>query len=99
MLSIERTYQQVSENLESLLNKIEVDNSIAIITRPGHKDIAMLPAEELNSLLETVHLLRNPANAQRLFAAIERSIKLDSQEMEGQTIEELCEDLGIERER
>lgn len=98
MLSIEKTYQQASENLEILLNQIEMDNSIAIITRPGHKDIAMLSAEELNSLLETVHLLRNPANAQRLFAAIERSIKRDSQPKEGQTVEELCEELGIERE-
>ena len=50
----------------------------------------MLPADELNSLLESVHLLRNPANAQRLFAAIERSIQRDSQEIEGQTIQELC---------
>ncbi len=98
MLSIQKTYQQASENLEILLNQIEVDNSIAIITRPGHKDIAMLPAEELNSLLETIHLLRTPANGRRLLAAIERSIKRDSEEIEGQTIEELCEELGIERE-
>ena len=88
MLSMETTYQKASENLETLLDKIEIDNEIVIITRPGHKDIAMLPAEELSSLLETVHLLRSAANAKRLFAAIDRSLKRDSQSLEGQTIEE-----------
>ena len=30
----------------------------------------MLPARELTSILETLHLLRSPNNAQRLFRAI-----------------------------
>lgn len=49
------------------------------------------------SSLETVYLLRSPANAQRLFAPLNRSIERDSQTPKGQTLKELCQELGIER--
>ena len=73
MFSIQTTYTQAQENLASLLDRLESENSMAIITRPGHKDMALLSAEELTALLETVYLLRSPANARKLFAALERS--------------------------
>lgn len=62
MFSIKTNYTQARENLANLLNKIENDNTIAVIKRRGHKDIALLPADELSSLLETVYLLRSTAN-------------------------------------
>ena len=66
MFSIQTTYTQAQENLASLLDRLESENSMAIITRPGHKDMALLSAEELTGLLETVYLLRSPANARKL---------------------------------
>jgi antitoxin YefM len=33
----------------------------------------MIAADELTSLLETVHLLRSPANAERLLSALARA--------------------------
>jgi len=33
----------------------------------------MISASELNSLVETTHLLRSPKNAQRLLAALQRA--------------------------
>ena len=69
-----------------------------MIKRRGHKDIAMLAADELSSLLETVYLLRSPANARRLLDGLEESKKWDGESPPpSHSIDELCEDLGIER--
>ncbi len=80
MFPISTSYTDARKNLASLLDRIESENAIALITRRGHKDIAILPAEELIALTESLHLLRSPKNAQRLFAAIEESEARDNQE-------------------
>ena len=51
MFSLSTSYQQAKENLDVFLEKIERENSIGVITRKGHKDIAFLPAKELSSIL------------------------------------------------
>lgn len=43
-----------------------------IITSAGREDVALISASELAALRETAHLLRSPANALRLFTALER---------------------------
>lgn len=98
MFSIQTTYTQARENLATLLDQIENENTIAVIKRRGHKDIAMLSADELSSLLETVYLLRSPANARRLLDALEESKKWDEETPPlPHSIDELCQELGIER--
>ncbi len=98
MFSIQTSYTQARENLATLLDQIENENTIAVIKRRGHKDIAMLEASELSSLLETVYLLRSPANARRLLDALEESKKWDAEPPPPpHSIDELCEELGIER--
>lgn len=92
MHDITTSYTNARQNLASLLDRIEKDNAIALITRKGHKDIALLPAEELSSILETIHLLRSPANAKRLFEAIAASEARDSlpeSELPDESLEEL----------
>jgi len=42
-----------------------------IIHRRDADDVALVSADELESLMETVHLLRHPKNAMRLMKAIE----------------------------
>ena len=46
--------------------------------RRGAPDAAIIPAEELSSLMETAYLLRSPKNAQRLFDTLAESIKNDT---------------------
>ncbi len=70
---IKTTYSQARENFSSLLNQVTDDREIAIITRRGASDVAMVAADELAGLLETAHLLRSPANAKRLLAALHRA--------------------------
>lgn len=82
MFPISTSYTDARKNLASLLDRIEQENEIALVKRRGHKDIAILPAEELIALIESLHLLRSPKNAKRLFAALEESIGRDAQRNE-----------------
>lgn len=91
MFPITTSYTDARKNLAALLNRIERENSVALITRRGHQDIAILPAHELTSLLESLHLLRSPRNAERLFAALEESIERDVKSDEAIRDESLSE--------
>lgn len=42
------------------------------ITRAGDESVVIVSKRDYESLLETAYLLRNPANARRLLASIER---------------------------
>jgi antitoxin YefM len=70
---IKTTYSHARENLASLMNQVTNDREIAIITRRGSADVALVSADELSGLLETAHLLRSPANAKRLLTALRRA--------------------------
>ncbi|MEL6438455.1 MAG: type II toxin-antitoxin system prevent-host-death family antitoxin [Cyanobacteria bacterium J06621_8] len=95
MFPISTSYTDARKNLATLLNRVEDENAIALITRRGHKDIAILPAEELTSLVESLHLLRSSKNARRLFAALEESIARDDQpdsKLPDDSLEQLIDD-------
>jgi len=53
----------------------------------------MIAADELAGILETAHLLRSPANAERLLSAPERVRKGT---VTPQTIDELSDEVGFE---
>lgn len=92
-MPIQTTYTQARDNLATLLDQVVVDREVVIITRCGNEDVAMIAADELSSLLETVHLLRSPKNAARLLAAIAQT---ETQPGEPQSIEDLRRELGLE---
>lgn len=69
----EVSYSWARQHLAELMDKILNENSVTIISRRGKEPVAVLPARELTSILETLHLLRSPTNAQRLFRAIARA--------------------------
>jgi antitoxin YefM len=70
---ITRSYTQTREQLAELLNLAVNDRETIIIERRGYAPVAMIAADELSALQETVYLLRNPANARRLLTALARS--------------------------
>jgi antitoxin YefM len=82
----EVTYTWAHQHLAELMDKVLEENSVTIISRGGSEPIAMLPAAELSSILETLHLLRSPANAQRLFQALARA---EAGEGTAQSLDEL----------
>ncbi len=68
MINQEITYSQVRANLAQILDLVSENRQIVKITRRNGGDVALIAADELSSLLESVYLLRSPANAKRLFS-------------------------------
>jgi antitoxin YefM len=72
-MAVETTYTSLRERLASVLDQVADNQEVVIVRRRGAKDVALIPAEELTSLMETAHLLRSPKNAQRLLTALQRA--------------------------
>jgi antitoxin YefM len=68
------TYTEARENLANTINRVCEVNTPVIITRRRDQSVVMLSLSEYESLQETAHLLRSPANAKRLFDSLD-SIK------------------------
>ena len=64
------TYTAARESLASTMDQVCRDRAPVIITRNREQAVVMLSLEEYESLEETAHLLRSPANARRLLASI-----------------------------
>lgn len=92
---ITTTYTNVRTNLAQYLDRVVDDRETVVIQRRGHEDVVMISADELDSLLETAHLLRSPKNAERLLSALERA---RSGVEEPQSIESLREEVGLANE-
>ena len=69
-MPIDTTYTSLRENLAAVLDRVTDDQEVVIVRRRGARDVALIPADELNSLLETAHLLHSPRNAERLKASL-----------------------------
>lgn len=93
MFSYEITSPAEARNgLFELLDKVVENHQVFIINRREGENVALIAQSDLTSLVETVYLLRNPANGRRLLDAIAQS---KSGEIQPQTIEELKQELGI----
>ena len=91
----------LTDKIQDSLDRVEDKNAISLLKREGHQDVAMLQADELANILETLHLLRSPTNAKILFTALEESIvrdNIDPKLLANYTIEELRQELENERE-
>ena len=64
------TFTEARNKLKAVLDRVVDDADYTIITRRDADDTVVMSLEYFNSLLETVHLLKSPANA----AHLERSI-------------------------
>src|SRR5215217_2892140 len=93
---INTTYSQARQNLASLLDQVTRDREIAIIKRRGNEDVALVSADELSGLLETAHLLRSPANAERLLTALNRA---RSKKPKAKSLVVLRKELGLGKTR
>ena len=64
------TYASAREDLASTMDSVCVNHAPIAITRDHGQSVVMLSLEEYQSLEETAHLFRSPANAIRLLEAI-----------------------------
>ena len=92
-MTIETTYTQARAHLAELFDRVTDDCETVIVKRRGAKDVALISADELSSLLETAYLLRSPKNAERLQTALEHA-----RDRAGtpQTVEELRREPGLD---
>lgn len=77
-MSLDVTYNYVQEHLAELLDQVEDSHEVAVIHRQGHKDVAVIPADDLARLRERAEPVRSPKNAFRLLAAIHKARREDA---------------------
>lgn len=63
-------FSEARNKLKAVLDQVVDDADYTIITRRDAEDAVVMSLDYFNSLLETVHLLKSPANV----AHLERSI-------------------------
>jgi len=73
-VAIETSYSEARQHLATLLDRAVDDRETIIITRRSGARVALLAADELAGYQETAYLLRSPANARRLLAALRDSL-------------------------
>lgn len=72
-MTLKVSYSHARDHLAEVWDEVEDTREVAVISRRGHEDMALIPAAELSSLRETAYLLRSPANAARLLTALTRA--------------------------
>lgn len=66
------SYTESRARYAQVLDGVTNDREEVIITRAGHDSVVIVSLEDYESLRETAYLMRSPANARRLFDAMER---------------------------
>lgn len=74
------TYSEARDRLKSVLDQVVEDADYTVISRRDAEDTVVMSLDSFNSLMETVHLLRNPANAAHLAESLEQYRQGERQE-------------------
>lgn len=64
------SFSEARNSLKTVLDRVVADADYTIVTRRDAEDVVVMSLDSFNSLMETVHLLKLPANA----AHLDRSI-------------------------
>jgi antitoxin YefM len=64
------SYTELRQNLKRHLDKVCDDRAPLVVTRRNAEPVVVLSLTEYEALEETLHLLGNPANAERLLKSI-----------------------------
>jgi antitoxin YefM len=88
------TYSNARQCLRAFLDETISTREPIVITRRGAENVALIPEDELSSMMETIHLLRSPENARRLLTALNRAYE---NSVQPSSLDELKRELGIEQ--
>ncbi len=77
------TYSDFRERLAAYMDQVWDSHAPLHVTRQGGRAVVVLSEEEFNGWMETIHLLRSPANARRLLQSVAAANagKLDEREL------------------
>jgi antitoxin YefM len=92
-MTIETTYSQARDQLKALMDRAVDDREIVVVRRRSGGAVAMIAADELESLTETAHLLRSPKNAERMLSALGRA---RGGEVQPTPVHTLKQELGLD---
>lgn len=94
-MSNEITYTDAEANLENLCDRAVESGEIIVINRPNGKNAVLISKAELESLLETLYLLRSPVNATHLLTALKRG---KARAVQPHTLDEIGNKFGLDEE-
>ena len=64
------SYSELRANLAGFMDEVCNTRAPLLVTRQNARSVVMLSEDDYEGLMETVHLLRSPANATRLLDSI-----------------------------
>jgi antitoxin YefM len=64
-------YTKLRANLAEYMEKVSNSRAPLHVTRQNARTVVMIAEEEYEGMMETLHLLRSPANAARLLRSVE----------------------------
>lgn len=67
------SYSELRSNLASYMDEVCDDRSTLVVTRQNARSVVLMSEQEYEGLIETVHLLKSPANAARLLRSIDEA--------------------------
>lgn len=67
------TYTHARQNLAKLMDETQANHEPIVINRQQKGSVVMMSLEDYNGLMETLHLLRSPRNAERLLRSIRQA--------------------------
>ncbi len=66
------SFSEARNNLKQVIDRVVDDADVAVISRRDSPDAVVMSLETFNSWMETVHLLKTPANAAHLGKSIQQ---------------------------
>jgi antitoxin YefM len=67
------SYSELRKNLAKYMNEVSDSRAPLHITRQNARTVVMVSEDEYEGMVETLHLLRSPANATRLMKSIRQA--------------------------
>jgi antitoxin YefM len=67
------SFSEARENFKAVLDRVVADADVTLISRRHSQDAVVMSLDTYNGLMETVHLLRSPANAAHLQRSLEQA--------------------------
>ena len=65
-------FSDARNGLKNVLDQVVNDSDYTLITRRNSEDVVVMSLDQFNGLMETVHLLKSPANAAHLSKSIKQ---------------------------
>ena len=86
------SYSRLRDKLKATLDQVCEEHEPILVERKNGPNVVVVSEDDYTSLVETVYLMRSPANAQRLSEAMNRS---RSEQTTFKDIGELKDEIGL----